>query len=1292
MNKSKAMSGVLLALALGVVALLIVLATGGGEELRQMFLGARNVDARGAGGTIGAPRITPTPVPTPAPTPTPTPEPEPEVVAKADDATSEPIELALLQAPGAIHGWVENQQGLPVEGAELRLDFENLVKDGKKAPTVKTVSRSAGRFQFEKVPPGSWTVIAEHPGYSVGTVAGVKVVSEIATTDIEVIMQPAVEMEGVVRSVGGQVLSGVSVAIARSVLAVPQADGVIVRREVFYRDIKSDANGKFVLQKVAPGPSIVTASLDGYAPERIEYVVPSDNSGKIEIVLSAAAPIGGIVRNTDGRPLQGATVELSDPQDKGFKAKTETGRKGDFLFKNLRSGRTYRLGANAPNYAPSQPLDVESGRTNLLIVLGAGGSISGKIVRLETQQIVPGLPVVMKHTNAAFPIEKRTASTTDGTYVFRDLPTGEYEVRVESDRLVAEPRLGVKVKIPEETKNVDFVVYEGQKLEGIVLDAATGDRIAGAIVKGESRGVPGLLTDKNSSAPTDDLGIFRFTNLPQGIFEFSASKDGYMRDPGPEGRVTVKLELGTVVEPITLLLHRGGVVSGTVVGPNGVGVPDAAVRLFKAPGGRTNLDFSKLTAITDQGGRFEIGGIAVDKQVDMIAGATKQGLAKGKSDPFMLTEFLPSAEVVVPLGTGAPLTVLVKEGNGLVVADAKVSLGHNEFPGDPAPESWSGETDNTGRIVFANIPEGRGSASASKAGYISGGAGFTIIEGQPAQIEISLEKGTSIKGVVVDDAGVSVSGGTVRAFPEAGGKGGGTGNIGSDGYFEIGGVGREGTYRLVADAKRKTPYGEHTVQRVVTGVPSGGPDVRIVVPFNGSIAGLVFDFETVLPIKGARVRIDGRYDTGGGQAGFRSELSTPESGEFQLPALPPSTYTATVSAEGYLPATVKQLVVVSPSTIYAGKIGLRRGATVKARVISDTTGESVVGAKAVLTPGGRSATTNQNGEFAISAIEPGMYELAVTHARFLPWKNDIVQVRDKNDVQDLGEVRMEAGGTIRGRIVDEDGKGVGSAEVIVRFNETDTRRNATTDANGIVRVEGLEAGGYTVTVTGRFPRGRVTKSTLLTVSRDEVTEFEMILGGHLRLEGRLVGPSGYMTKARLDVYPLEPNGNPVMGGRISATVKGIDYVVADLVEGGYLLAASATVDGEPRFWHRTVQLDPPGAYVDVTVGSAAIGGSVLTGQQRAPVPNATVRLRALTFPQTGVPSLNRWWEWTSRTNDAGTWRVRNLHPGTYEVIVRPPGSAEATPEILTVGPGEDRRVSIVVGEDTSRIGQQQLGD
>ncbi len=991
------------------------------------------------------------------------------------------------------------------------------------------------------------------------------------------------------------------------------------------------------------------------------------------------------MRNEEGRVLSGATVELSDPQDKKISEKVQTGERGEFLFRNLRADRSYVLQASATNYAPSPPITVDSGRLTTVIVLTTGGAISGTVRRLDTGHEAPNIPLLLKSATEGEILQRRTASDSNGVYVFPDLPSGSYNVYVQSESLTSEPKLGVNVKIPQETRDIDFTVYPGEEIRGVVLESQSGERVFAATVKLESQVGPGFLTDQKSSATTDDLGEFRFRNLPRGFYELEASKEDYLRYPGPEARVSVRLIPGEVQEPVTLLLSRGGTITGTVVGPEDGPVQDAVVQLFNAPGARYKIKTDKLATKTDAGGRFRISGIPLDNQVDVVASGYVSGLAKGKSDPISITEFLPSVDVLIRLEVGSNVTVrVVDEENDFHIHGATVSLSHNSFRGDRSPESWRGETGTDGSFTFGNVPPGSASVSASKSGYINAGRGFTVAENEPVEVELELTPGTAIRGIVLDDAGVPIQKGRVRAWAESGARGGGNGNIGPDGRFAIESVSK-GTFRLRAEAIRSTPSGDHKVLSEIDGAVSGTTEHRIVVPMTGSIEGTVFDFETVEPVAGARAAIDGRYEyKQGRKTTFSAQMKTTADGVFSFQSIPPATYRLRISASGYLPETLEDIDVYSRQVSYVGKTPLRKGSVVRGRIVSASNGEAIVGATVRFPEAGekgRSGKTNGRGEFRISSVPPGVYTMTVSHGRYLPLEKSLVQVLDRESDQDLGEIEMEPGGTIEGRVLDETRKPVTGASVIVRSNESDERRNAATNGKGIVRVEGLKAGGYSVTVTGKFPRGKVTKSVSLDVARNDTETFEMTLGGNLTLTGRLFGPPGVLVRPQLTVYPVEPNGNPVVGGRIDAAMKGISFEVNDLVEGGYLLAASATVNGQPSYWHRVIQLDPPGGTADVVAGGASIGGRVYSREERINLPNVSVRLRALTFPQSGTAALNSWWEWNTRTDDAGRWRVRGLHPGTYEIVASEQGSPEATPDIVTLGPWQELSVTVVLGEE-----------
>lgn len=1201
------------------------------------------------------------------------------------DRELEPIELAMQQPPGMLRGWTIAESGDYLQGAEVRLQFEDLVEGGKAGPDLRRTTDSAGVFDFDAVPPGSWTLIAEHPDHGAETLAGIVVQSDEMTDNVEIVIPAAVTLKGQVRTTTGIALEGARVQLRRKTLRISRADGEIVTREVAYRESQTDSKGNFAIERAGPGPHAVQVSLEGFATERVDIVLEREGENSVEIELSPAASIGGLVRSSQGLPIGNAEIALKDPRLESFNAKTKTKPDGSFVLSGLRANRNYLLTAKAANFALAGPIEIPAGRMNNLIVMESGGAISGRITNLNTGGTESRIAVVLESTARAYQLQLLVRSDSQGLYRFGDLPSGTYNLRISSEELTSEPRLGVKVKIPEETRDVDFQIYPGKTITGIVAESETGSRIRGAKVSVESRVGPEFLSKSKSTVYSDEGGTFRVTNLPYGLYQLEATADGYLRYPGPEAQAQVELLPGDMPEPVTLLLSPGGTIRGTVADAGGSPVEGAVVQLYNSPGARARINTGRFRAVTNTGGQYEITGIPLDQEVNVTASAyaaaktmpgDKQGatsgvtsyfgLAKGKSDPVVLTPFLSTAEANIRLGIGAPVTVRVEDQGGTGLDDANVSLNHNAFPGDPSPPDWSGKTSSLGRITFHSIPAGNGSVSASKSGYIGAGSSFQVADGQPTQVTLKLEKGTSIEGIVVDDAGLPIQEGHVDARAERGSRGGGRGSIDSRGHFKIDGV-SEGFFTLSVNAVRQTPSGKHTVRRDVSGVHTR-TQPTITVPMNGRVDGIVLDQATLEPITSASVRLSGRYEYQRGRAtNFSSNTNTSNPpGEFTFQNLPPGEYSLSVSAGNYLPQQISEIEVYSPGTHHAGKILLSKGSVLKGRVLSAENGEPVVSASVKLVPNGPGGKSGGDGRFTISAIPEGMYDLEVSHGEYLPKTVKLIQIRHDGEA-DAGVIELDAGGKLYGRVTDGFNRPVAGASVTVRYIAEDIRRSGKTDAGGIVRMQGLKPGAVLVTVTGNFKRGKLTKSLDMTISANQESKFEVVLAGELTLQGSIIGPDGSWVAAPLvQIYPLEADDRPVLNGMIQAEMNGSYFRATEMVEGRYLLAISGNWRGQVLFWHMVVDLRYPGANVTARAAHGEIGGRIFDPRTNEPLSGMNVRLRGLSFPQSNIHALRKWWEWTTVSGENGGYRFSNVAPGTYELVVTEPGSTNAYMEIISL--------------------------
>ncbi len=140
---------------------------------------------------------------------------------------------------------------------------------------------------------------------------------------------------------------------------------------------------------------------------------------------------------------------------------------------------------------------------------------------------------------------------------------------------------------------------------------------------------------------------------------------------------------------------------------------------------------------------------------------------------------------------------------------------------------------------------------------------------------------------------------------------------------------------------------------------------------------------------------------------------------------------------------------------------MHRGVAVSGHVVDDA-GKPIAHAHVSVSGsfgagGGDDADTDAQGHFAIAAVAKGVHTLAAADVAHAPATSPAFLVGDKP--VDNVEIKMTAGASVSGIVVDKDGKGVAFATV--RFAST-TRRAA-----GRARRTGFEPGGWRTATTDR---------------------------------------------------------------------------------------------------------------------------------------------------------------------------------------------------------------------------------
>ncbi|MCC5876766.1 MAG: carboxypeptidase regulatory-like domain-containing protein [Candidatus Sumerlaeia bacterium] len=1186
-----------------------------------------------------------------------------------DYATSQPLELALELPEGSLVGWVSDTSGVPIPDAEVEITYEEDVPEGKDAPKLKTRTTTAGLFEFPVVPPGLWTIVVSRRNHGTTSIPSFRVEPATRNGPVKLQMGPELILRGEVRY-DQRPVPDAKITVSRNQVGIH--DGQTFPISIPYGESTTASDGKFEINRLPPVTLTIRVDAESFARKE-QVITLTEKSEPFRINLEPESLLSGVVRNELGHPIPDAQLSLRRPdsRDKDPYSKTTSSADGAFTFARLPSNRVFNLHVKAANYADAGPIEVRSGTSTNVIVLQTGGNILGRVTDFDSGDAVGGIRIIAESQDLPERVMLSTKTTSQGHYRISRLPKGVYNVVVSSDRLTSEPREGVKVPTNGLARNIDFSVYPGLTIEGIVIEGNSRERLANANVTVASRVGPGLLTARNTNTPSDESGRFTFRNLPQGVYTLQAEKDGYMRGAGEESSRRIELLRGVMPAPVEIPLYPGGVIEGVVTDTRGTAVNDALVQLYHAPGTPSRINVGPFTTRTGVSGRFTMEGIPIHNEVHLRVSAVADGYAKNNSDALVLNNNQRMRNISVELGSGGTVVVNVSEKGGMGLSEARVNLSHTGFPGDPAPSNWSAETGTNGMVHFENIPEGRANISVSKDGYLGAGGNTDVTERGYHEVDVELDRALTMTGRVIDDRGDPIHPGRVVFRGESGSRGGGAVNIQGDGAFEINTLG-EGTFSAEVDARPGTSSGNRrilwTYENLTPNLGLG--DLILQVPSHGTVEGTVsLPLDAPVPSR-YRVDLRGRYIDSSGRTRTISTNHNFDWGyPFSMERLPPGVYSVSISAPDYLPVESSDIIVSSPGVFSVGDLRLQTGGKVRFRAVNDRTGEPIQGVTGRLVPDGPAAGTNASGNALINPVTPDIYTLQLRHGQYLNKEVPLVHVVRLRE-NDLGEIRLQQGATLYGRIVDGVGDPLRGILVETRAVEADDEdiRTTRTDAGGRYTINGLRPGGQMVTFSGTVNQRSLSQSTDIALAVDSPNELNAVLNANSRIDGNLIAPPEIrVDRSVVTAYPLRLNGTPIASEAINGKVEGNRFTVENLTNATYLLTAQAPMpNGDTLHWSGETIVDSPVSISFLEAGRMTFVGRVLDAPGGSPVPNQEIRFELLTSPTSGVSQLRRWWQWNVTTNSNGIFRIDYLPEGTYSLIASNEGLGADILEILQV--------------------------
>jgi thermitase len=382
------------------------------------------------------------------------------------------------------------------------------------------------------------------------------------------------------------------------------------------------------------------------------------------------------------------------------------------------------------------------------------------------------------------------------------------------------------------------------KISGQAIDAKDGSAISGAQV-----------IDGTRAVLTDAAGQYAINDVPPGIYQVVASKEGYETS---SSTVSV-LQGATAVANFSLSqIILPGSITGLVTDAKD-GSPIVAAAVNDGTRTTTTDAAGRYTITAVSPGSYQVTASKEGYQTSSLAGTVLSGSAAVAN--FSLNE------IIVP-GSITGLVTDAKDGSA--ISGAQVSDGIRTVL-----------TDAAGKYTIDNVSPGSYQVVASKEGYQTSSLTINVLSGSTAVANFSLSQiivPGSITGLVTNAkdgsaiSGAQVSDGTKTALTDAAGK------------YTIDNV-SPGTYQVVASKEG------YQTSSLIINVLSGSTAVanfslsQIILP--GSITGLVTDAKDGAPIVGTAMSDGTRTAT------------TDASGRYTITAVPPGSYQVTASKEGY---------------------------------------------------------------------------------------------------------------------------------------------------------------------------------------------------------------------------------------------------------------------------------------------------------------------------------------------------------------------------------------------------------
>jgi len=444
----------------------------------------------------------------------------------------------ITMTPGAsLSGRVRNEAGDFVQGTTLHLEGFAYQGLGIVAPDrISTSTDAEGGFKFKNVPSGQRYLQATAPGYA--TVQVLNLAFEKEETVVRDITLKVAE------GICGRIVGPDNVGIPDALVI---AIGVSSLNQTGRAQTTTNEKGEFCLDALASGDYNLIANAKGWRMVNRGggNRVATNTSNHVVEMLREATVSGRVTEIGTGSPVTNFTVRMRVFYGAGtpsapYNEETypQQHPNGEFTIPGVPPG-DFVVEAWASGLAPgfSRNFTVETGQpiSGVLIQLGRGGTISGRIVDSQGKPV--GRAKISTHDNEwsddeftraigiTYPTNATAAearSGDDGRFTISGLTPDVYQIQVIAAGYTGFMRRDLRVAEGADNAIGDLKLGRGGVLRGTLYDAS-GKALVGGTV--ELRGADGDVPRQYQTRTSGD-GKYQIANVMPGNYVLTAMRPG----------------------------------------------------------------------------------------------------------------------------------------------------------------------------------------------------------------------------------------------------------------------------------------------------------------------------------------------------------------------------------------------------------------------------------------------------------------------------------------------------------------------------------------------------------------------------------------------------------------------------------------------------------------------------------------------------------------------------------------------------------------------------------------------